>query len=57
MEEDSATRMLTVREVCELLNVHSNTLRRQRRQGIVRSYRATAKGQRGFRPEDAAALL
>jgi hypothetical protein len=27
-EDDSATRMLTVREVCELLNVHSNTLRR-----------------------------
>lgn len=58
MEKDNtATRMLTVREVCQLLNVHSNTLRRWCRQGLVRSYRATARSQRRFRPEDVAALL
>ena len=56
-EHDSATRMLTVGEVCALLNVHGNTIRRWCRQGIVKSYRAGAKGQRRFKPEDVAALL
>jgi excisionase family DNA binding protein len=49
--------MLTVREVCRLLHVHSNTLRRWSDQGIIRAYRIGPRGDRRFRPEDIVVLL
>ena len=50
-------RMLTVREVSQLLHVHSNTLRRWSKQGIIRAYRVGPCGHRSFRAEDVAGLL
>ena len=44
--------MLTIREVAELLHIHSNTLRRWADQGIIRAYRITRRGDRRFRRED-----
>ena len=49
--------MLTVREVSQLLHVHSNTLRRWSDQGIVKAYRIGPRGDRRFRAEDIAVLL
>ncbi len=49
--------MLTVREVSQLLHVHSNTLRRWSDQGIIKAYRIGPRGDRRFRAEDRAVLL
>jgi excisionase family DNA binding protein len=49
--------MLTVREVSQLLHVHSNTLRRWSDQGVLRAYRIGPRGDRRFKPEDIAVLL
>jgi len=49
--------MLTVREASQLLNVHSNTLRRWTDQGILKAYRIGPRGDRRFRAEDIAVML
>ncbi len=49
--------MLTMREACRLLNVHSNTLRRWGQQGMLRIYRVGPRGHRRFRRTDVIALL
>ncbi len=49
--------MLTMREACRLLNVHSNTLRRWGHQGTIRMYRIGPRGHRRFRREDVISLL
>ena len=50
-------RMLTVREVAQLLNIHSNTVRRWSDRGIIKAYRITHRGDRRFRREDIARFL
>jgi excisionase family DNA binding protein len=58
MRIDSTTStMLTVREVSQLLHVHSNTLRRWSDQGVLKAYRIGPRGDRRFKPEDIAVLL
>jgi excisionase family DNA binding protein len=54
---DGRRRMLTIREACELLSVHGNTLRRWSDQGLVRAYRIGLRGDRRFRLEDIDNLL
>ena len=49
--------MLTVREVSQILHVHSNTLRRWSDRGIIKAYRIGPRGDRRFRREDIACLL
>jgi len=49
--------MLTVREVAQLLHVHTNTVRRWSGWGIIRAYRITRRGDRRFRREDIARFL
>ena len=49
--------MLTVREASQLLNVHSNTLRRWTETGLVKAYRFGLGGHRRYRQEDIVALL
>ena len=44
--------MLAVREVCPMLHVHANTLRRWSDQGKIRSYRITTRGDRRFLRQD-----
>ena len=41
-------RMLTVRQVARLLNVHSNTLRRWSDEGLIRAHRINRRGDRRF---------
>ncbi|OGN99573.1 MAG: hypothetical protein A2Y59_00840 [Chloroflexi bacterium RBG_13_52_14] len=58
MTKDKLTNnMLTVREVSQLLHVHTNTLRRWGDQGILKAYRIGPRGDRRFKPEDIAVLL
>lgn len=58
MTQDQLTgSMLTVREVSQLLHIHSNTLRRWTDQGILKAYRIGPRGDRRFKPEDIAVLL
>lgn len=49
--------MLTVREVANLLHIHTNTVRRWSDRGILRSYRIAQRGDRRFRREDVARFL
>ena len=56
-EEDGKRRLLKIREASELLNVHSNTLRRWSDLGIVQSYRIGPRGDRRFKLEDIALLV
>jgi excisionase family DNA binding protein len=49
--------MLTVREVAEMLHIHTNTVRRWSDQGVLRAYRITHRGDRRFRREDVAHFL
>ena len=50
-------RMLTVGEVCQLLNIHSNTLRRWGAKGLIKEYRIGPGGQRRYMADDVLALL
>jgi len=50
-------RMLTMREACQVLNVHSNTLRRWSDLGLVKVYRIGLRGDRRFKMEDIEELL
>jgi excisionase family DNA binding protein len=49
--------MLTIREASQILNVHTNTLRRWTNQGIMKTYRIGRRGDRRFKAEDLALLL
>ena len=49
--------MLTVREVAQLLHIHTNTVRRWADRRIIRAYRITTRGDRRFRREDIAHFL
>ncbi|UCC59305.1 MAG: helix-turn-helix domain-containing protein [Dehalococcoidia bacterium] len=49
--------MLTISEACQLLNIHSNTLRRWSARGLIKEYRVGLGGHRRFKAEDVAALI
>lgn len=49
--------MLNIREVAQLLHVHSNTIRRWADQGLINAYRINRRGDRRFRREDIANFL
>jgi len=51
------TGLLTMREVCQLLHVHGNTVRRWSDQGILKAYRIGRGCQRRFKAEDLAAFV
>jgi excisionase family DNA binding protein len=54
---DQTERMLRTGEACQILCIHSNTLRRWSEQGIIRAYRLGPRGDRRFRLEDVTALF
>jgi excisionase family DNA binding protein len=49
--------LLAVREVAQLLHIHSNTVRRWSDQGILKAYRISRRGDRRFKREDIARFL
>jgi len=50
-------KMLTPREVAQLLHIHPNTLRRWSNNGRIKAYRITSRGDRRFKREDIASFL
>ena len=46
------SRMLTIRDVAEMLNVHVNSIRRWSNMGLLPVYRIGCRGDRRFRLED-----
>ena len=48
--------MLTVREVAQILHMHSNTVRRWADRGVIRAYRISYRGDRRFRRDDVTRL-
>jgi excisionase family DNA binding protein len=54
---DNRKSLLTTRELARLLNVHINTVRRWSDQGILKSYRIGARGDRRFSRDDIALFL
>ena len=57
MKNNLTNSMLTVREVSQILHVHSNTLRRWSDLGLIKAYRIGPRGDRRFRQEDITLLL
>jgi len=49
---DKGDKMLTPREVAELLHVHTNTLRRWSDEGTIVAYRISPRGDRRYRLQD-----
>jgi excisionase family DNA binding protein len=54
---NTTSRLLTMREVCQLLHIHSNTLRRWSELGIIKTYRIGLGSHRRFKEEDVVALI
>ena len=48
--------MLTVREVAQILHMHSNTVRRWADRGVLKAYRISYRGDRRFRQGDVTRL-
>jgi len=49
---DTNEKMLTVKEVASLLNIHPNTLRRWSEQGRIVTYKINSRGDRRFKRSD-----
>jgi excisionase family DNA binding protein len=49
---DRIDKMLTPREVAELLHIHTNTLRRWSDKGRIVAYRINPRGDRRYRLQD-----
>jgi excisionase family DNA binding protein len=52
MDYERMDKMLTPREVAELLHIHTNTLRRWSDKGIIAAYRINPRGDRRYRLQD-----
>ena len=50
-------KLLTIRQAAEMLNVHTETLRRWDRQGKLTAIRVNERGDRRYRQEDIEAYL
>ncbi len=57
MKNSLTDNMLTVREVSQILHVHSNTLRRWSDMGLIKVYRIGPRGDRRFKLEDITIML
>jgi len=52
VDYDKKEKMLTPREVAELLHIHTNTLRRWSDKGRIVAYRINPRGDRRYRLQD-----
>lgn len=57
MEEKQLPDILTLKQACELLNCHPNTLRNWEKEGIVKCIRFGKRGDRRFHKQDILQLL
>ena len=52
MDKDKLPEILTMKQVCELLNVHANTLRNWDNNGTLKSVRFGTRKDRRYKKED-----
>jgi excisionase family DNA binding protein len=52
LDDKEASSLMTTMEVARALNVHVNTVRRWSDKGILKSFRISNRGDRGFKKED-----
>jgi excisionase family DNA binding protein len=52
LNNNTADKVFTIREVANLLNVHPNTIRRWAKKGIIKCSRITPRGDRRFASQD-----
>jgi len=57
MKKDKLPEILTMKQVCELLNVHSNTLRNWDNKGILKAIRFGTRKDRRYKKSDILRLL
>ena len=57
IKEEKFPELLTLKEACEILKVHPNTLRQWDEKGIVKAVRFGARRDRRYRKEDILNLL
>lgn len=56
-KKDKELGLYTLKEVCELLKVHPQTLRQWDRKGILKAVRVGLRGDRRYRKEDVHKLM
>jgi len=57
MNKNKLLEILTMKQVCELLNVHPNTLRNWDNKGVLKAIRFGTRKDRRYRKEDILKLI
>lgn len=57
MNKNKLLEILTMKQVCELLNVHPNTLRNWDNKGVLKAIRFGTRKDRRYKKEDILKLL
>jgi len=57
MDKNKLPEILTMKQVCELLNIHPNTLRNWDNNGVLKAIRFGTRKDRRYRKEDILKLI
>ena len=57
MQNDKLPDILTLKQACEVLNCHANTLRNWDQKGLLKAIRFGSRGDRRYKKEDILKLL
>jgi excisionase family DNA binding protein len=57
MAKEELPKLLTLKQACEILQVHPNTLRDWDKKGVLKAIRIGLRGDRRYREEDVMKML